>query len=66
MGTSTMHSTRSRIGTPCLRRRLRLLGGDYRPKVASGAERALGAARASEQSRRVELLLVLTNDVHGE
>ena len=66
MGTSPMHSTRSRIGTPCLRRRLHLLGGDCRPKIASGAERALGAARASERTSRVKLLLVLTNDVHGE
>ena len=66
MGATPMGSTSSRIATPRLRRRRSLHGGDCRPKVASGAERALGAASASERTSRVVLLHVLHNDVHGD
>ena len=52
-----------RIGAPSLHRRLRL--GGSRPEVASGAERALGAAGASEPMLREGLLHVLHTDVHG-
>jgi hypothetical protein len=67
MGATSMGSSAmSRITAPCLRRRLGTHGGDCRPKVASGAERALGAASASERTSRVVLLHVLHNDVHGD